>query len=88
MQAQKCEEFHYKNDYKLNIMSSFFNDHVVKHLNEYESCWKNAEFENLKTNEEKDRSFLDCHNRWVRNMRENISQELEVRVRELFQKSD
>ena len=32
LQAQKCEEFHYKNDFKLGILSSFFNDHIPKHL--------------------------------------------------------
>ena len=68
MHAQKCEDFHVKNDFKLNILKNYFGDHIVRHLNDYESCWKNADFDDLKTNEEKDRAFLDCHNRWISNL--------------------
>ena len=46
-QAQKCEEFHYKNDFKLGILKSFFSDHIPKHLKNYEQCWKNEDFERL-----------------------------------------
>ena len=41
LQAQKCEEFHYKNDYKLGLLKTFFNDHITKHIKSYEQCWKN-----------------------------------------------
>ena len=85
LQAQKCEEFHYKNDYKLNILKTYFNDHIVKHLKSYESCWKNDEFQSLKTNEDKDLAFVQCHDKWLRNLRENVVPELETRVRELLQ---
>lgn len=74
MQAQKCEEFHYKNDYKLNLLNSFFNDHVVKHLQEYETCWKNEEFEKFKSNEAKDRAFLQCHKDWIKNLHNNVAE--------------
>lgn len=84
LQAQKCEEFHYKNDYKQNILSNFFNDHLPKHLTEYQQCWKNADFERLKTMEDKDFAFIECHDRWVKNIRENVVPELEVRAKELL----
>ncbi len=84
MQGQKCEEFHYKNDYKLNILKAFFNDHAVKHISNYEKCWKGEEFAKIRSLDEMDRAFLECHNKWIRNLRSNVSQELEGRVRELF----
>jgi hypothetical protein len=80
-----CEDFHYKNDYKLNILKSFYNDHIVKHLSNYEQCYKGDTFERLPSIEDKDRAFLDCHGRWIRNLRGNVSQELEIRVRDLLQ---
>ena len=76
LQAQKCEEFHYNNDFKLNLLKTFFSDHVAKHLKQYESCWNNAEFEGLKSNEEKDLAFVECHDKWVANIRENVVPEL------------
>ncbi len=85
MQGQKCEEFHYKNDFKLNMLKTFFNDHIVKHLKNYEACWKNSEFEALQTNEDKDLAFIACHDKWVANIRENVVPELETRVRDLLQ---
>ena len=85
LQAQKCEEFHYANDFKLNLLKTFFSDHIARHLKQYETCWKNPEFEALKTNEEKDLAFVECHDKWVANLRENVVPELEGRVRELLQ---
>ena len=85
LQAQKCEDFHYKNDFKLNLLKTFFSDHVSKHIKQYETCWKNSEFESLKTNEEKDLAFVECHDKWVANIRENVVPELEGRVRALLQ---
>ena len=85
LQAQKCEEFHYKNDYKLNILKTFFNDHIVKHLKNYEACWKNDQFAALKTNEDKDLAFVQCHDKWVNNLRENIVPDFETRIRDLLQ---
>ena len=85
LQAQKCEEFHYANDFKLNLLKTFFSDHIARHLKQYETCWKNAEFESLNTNEEKDLAFVECHDKWVANIRENVVPELEGRVREFLQ---
>ena len=67
------------------MLKTFFNDHIPKHLKNYESCWKNEEFQHLKTNEEKDLAFLQCHTKWIGNLRENLVPELETRVRDLLQ---
>ena len=69
MQAQKCEEFHYKNDFKLQMLKNYFSDHIPKHLNDYEKCWKTTEFQQLKTVEDKDRAFMSCHEKWLRNLK-------------------
>ena len=85
MQAQKCEEFYYVNDFKLNMMESFVSDFMTRHLLEYQACWQNPKFEALQTNEEKDREYLACHKQWIRNLKENVSQELELKARQSFQ---
>ncbi|CDW90063.1 UNKNOWN [Stylonychia lemnae] len=85
LHALKCEEFHLKNDYKLNILKTFFQDHIIKHTQDYQKCWSGKEFQQLKSNEDKDKAFLECHRQWTKNVRENVSNELEARVRELLQ---
>ena len=85
MQAQKCEEFYYKNDFKLNMLNTFVSDFMGKHLQEYQACWQNPSFESLKTNEEKDRVYLACHKQWIRNLKENVAPELEARALQSFQ---
>ena len=44
LQALKCEQFHHSNDFKQNLLASFFTDHLGKHLNEYEQCYASPEF--------------------------------------------
>ena len=83
-QAERCEKFLYENDYKLNLLKSFTTDHLVRHLKEYNQCYNNEAFNSLKTNEAKDRVFLECHNNWVRNLNINLSQDLEIKARQLF----
>ncbi len=85
LQAQKCEEFHYKNDFKLGLLKNFFNDHIIKHLKQYETCWKNPDFEALRTNEERDLAFVSCHEKWIAHLRENVVPELEGRAVQLLQ---
>ena len=79
-QAQKCEEFYFKNDFKLNLLNSFVSDHMTKHPQEYESCWQNPSFEALPNNVEKDRAYLACHKKWIRNLKENVQPELELKA--------
>ena len=85
MQAQKCEEFHYQNDFKLGLLRTFFTDHITKHLKHYEQCWRTPQFQALSSPEEKDLAFLDCHDRWLANLKENIVPELELRARDHLQ---
>ena len=85
IQGQTCEKFHYENDFKLGIIDSFFSDHIVKHLANYEQCWANKNFLSLKTVAEKDRSFLECHKKWIRSLKEEVPNELEFRARNLLE---
>ena len=86
MEAEACEDFHFKNDYKMNLISSFWKDHIPKHLNAYEGCFS-KEIQALGSVGEKDKAFADCHKAWIKDFRNNKSQELEIRARQLFGKS-
>ena len=35
LEAEQCEKFHFKNDYKLNLIDSFWKDHAPKHVLSY-----------------------------------------------------
>ena len=35
LEAEQCEKFHMTNDYKLNLINSFWKDHVPKHVLSY-----------------------------------------------------
>ena len=37
-EAEFCEKYHYENDYKLNLINTFWADHIPKHANTYLSC--------------------------------------------------
>ena len=39
-EAEQCEKFHYENDYKLKNLSSFWKDHIPKHIRGYQGCVK------------------------------------------------
>ena len=79
-----CEEYHYSKDFKLKLIGSYFRDHLVRHLADYEKCYNTEAFQHLPSAAEKDRAFLDCHNRWNRNLKEQVSLELDVKARSLF----
>ena len=78
IESVQCEEYHYKNDWKLNALGTFVTDHSVRMIRDYKACIDNVA--PLKTNEAKDRSFLECHNRWVKEVQGNITEELERRA--------
>ena len=80
-----CHEFYEKNDFKLNLLKSFVRDHMAKQFISYEKCYTGAAFEALPTNEDKDRAFLSCHNKWISNLKSNVSFDLDVKAREMFQ---
>jgi hypothetical protein len=54
-------------------MSSFFSDHLTKHAREYKDCYTSNDFKALKKTEEKDRYFVACHSRWIKNLRTDVS---------------
>ena len=85
-QAMQCHDFYERNDFKLNLLKSFVRDHMAKHFVSYEKCYSGDAFEALGSPEEKDREFLACHNKWISNLKTNVSQDLEVKARQLFQR--
>ena len=85
MQGQMCEDFHYTNDFKLNVIGSFFKDHLSKHLVDFEdNCVVGSAIAGLSSNEAKDRAFLKCKDSWISNFRDNVSQDLELKARTLL----
>ena len=68
-EAEVCESFHFKNDYKVKQINSFWADHVSKHVKAYQKCYEGLH--NLETVAQKDRAFADCHNDWVRDFKQN-----------------
>ena len=82
LEAQKCEQFHYQNDYKLNALKNYVDDHTVGIIKDYQSCINSIE--SINNNADKDRAFLACHNDWVKHVSTNFTQDLEARAFELF----
>lgn len=82
--AKTCEEYMYEKDYKLNLMKSFFRDHMVRHSNEYAQCFQSEQFQSLTDMAAKDEYFLDCHNRWMRKMKEEVRPDLEEKAARIF----
>ena len=84
-QAATCQEFYEQNDFKLNLLNSFVRDHMSKHIQAYEKCYSGASFESLGTNDAKDREFLSCHKSWMNNLKSDVTYELELKARGMFQ---
>ena len=87
LEAEQCDEFHFKNDYKLNLISTFWKDHAPKHILSHKSCLTDIGLEQMETIAEKDRAYADCHSSWVKDFKEVQSQDLEARARNLFGKN-
>ena len=87
LEAEQCENFHMINDYKLNLINSFWKDHVPKHVLSYKSCITETGIEQMETIAEKDKAFADCHENWVKDFKNVQSQDLELRARKLFGKN-
>tara|TARA_B110001450_G_C17367767_1_gene378369 strand:- start:97 stop:459 length:363 start_codon:yes stop_codon:yes gene_type:complete len=79
LEAEMCENFHLKNDYKMKILGSFWKDHIPKHILGYQKCTDVTQ--GLDTVAQKDKAFADCHKHWIKDWKENKSQELEGRAR-------
>ena len=68
LQSQKCEEFHLDNDFKLNAIKKFNEEHLWKHNLSWKECFTNDKFESTESIVEKDRAFLKCHRGWLKNL--------------------
>ena len=66
-QAEACENFYMDNDYKLKNIEKFWEDHIPKHLINYQGCVNHAMTQ--KTTLEKERVFDDCHNDWIKDFK-------------------
>ena len=85
LEAEECEAFIYKNDYKMKQINSFWGDHIPIHLLNYNKCVNAA---NTQSNTlEKEMVFKDCHKNWVGEFKHNTAYELELRARKLLGKN-
>ena len=71
-------------DFKLNLISTFVKDHMVRHTNEYAQCFQSDQFLSIEDAAAKDSYFLDCHNRWLRKMKEEVQPDLEEKAAKTF----
>ena len=88
LQAQKWDEYHFDNDYKLGIINNFTNDHIWKYQVDYDNCTKSDEFKSLSTTLEKDQVYQACHDKFMQQWEEGIKSDLSARAKEVFESSD
>ena len=79
-----CQEFHLKNDFKLNLLRSFFSDHMTRHFIGLQDCISGSAVTSQSSHEDKDRAFLACQAKWIDNLKNNVSQEMELKARKLL----
>ena len=61
------------------MLNTFTEDHLVKHRLAYlAECHESPEFHALPSIEEKDRHYTYCHNHFLRRLKQDVSQDLEV----------
>ena len=85
-QAEMCAEWVRQKDFKTSLINSFTQDHLAKHhLSYHLECVSNPAMQQMKTMEDKDRAYLTCNNTFIRRLKQEVHQELEVKARELFQ---
>mgnify|MGYP000946950691 FL=1 len=62
-QANKCADWVRSKDFKTTLLKTFAADHLVQHHLAYQTeCIDSEQMRSLKTIEEKDRSYVTCHN--------------------------
>ena len=83
-EAQKCENFLFKNDFKLNAINNFFSENTIRHVKAHQTCLSAAQGPHFSTVAEKDKAYQQCHNDWVRDFKNEKVFELEVRARQLL----
>ena len=79
-----CEQFHFKNDFKLNLLHNFYQDHIVKHIIDYENCYSSTQFKQANSLQQKDELFVACHKEWISKMQNEVTSELEAKVKDIF----
>ena len=88
LEAEMCEDFHFKNDYKMKQIDSFWQDHISKHVLAYRQCSDSVgEMPAEATVLEKEKAFGACHDSWLRDFKDNTTIELEGRARQLLGKN-
>ena len=88
LQAQKWEEYHVNNDYKLGILNNFTKDYIWRYMLDYQNCTRTDEFKSLPTTVEKDHVYLTCHNKFMEQWKGGIQEELSAKAKEIFEGSD
>ena len=84
-EADMCTKFHFDNDYKMNAIDNFWKDHFPKHYLTYKRC--SDGLDSLSSVAEKDKAYADCHKDWMKDFKEEQSQNLEARARALLGKN-
>ena len=86
-QANKWEQYHLENDYKLGLINNFVRDHVWKYALEYRNCTRSPDFKALGSVYEKDVAYQKCHDKFMKQWEEEIVPELTERAKQLFESS-
>ena len=71
----------------MNLIDSFWRDHAAKHVISHKSCLTEIGLDQVDTIAEKDKAYADCHNNWIKDFKNNQSNELEARARMMFGKT-
>ena len=82
--AKACESYLLEKDYKLSLMNSFFSDHMAPHTKSYLQCYTSEQFNSIEDAAAKDQHFLQCHNRWIRNLKQEVLPDLEEKAAKVF----
>ena len=86
-EAEICENFLYSNDFKVNAIKNFFSDNTVRHVKEYMACQDDEQVQGQPSLLGKERAFMQCHNEWIKNFKNNTVYELEERARKYLGKN-
>ena len=84
IEAEQCEKFLVENDYKLSAINQFFYKNTIRHVKAYNKCLELTENDDLSSMAEKDKVYLQCHNDWVRNFKQEVVPDLETRAVQLL----
>ena len=83
-QASACQEYTFKDDFKLNLIKRYSQDMLSKHIAQLENCYDGEAFNELPNNAAKDRQFLHCMRNWRSNLFNTVLPDLEERAKKLL----